>query len=232
MLIEVIACSVEDAIEAERGGAGRVEVVRELDRGGLTPPIDLVRRILDRVSIPVRVMIREADGYAARGDDAIAELVTAAAACAAAGVDGIVAGVLRGGAIDARALEAVLAAAAPARATFHHAFDELPDPDAGIGELRQWDQIDRVLTTGRGHGWAAKAAHLGALARRGAPRIHVLAGGGVDAAALRLLARAGVAEAHLGRAAREPQTARGIVSARRVAALVDAARPPRWLRRG
>lgn len=224
MLIEVIACSVDDAIEAERGGAGRVEIVRDLDRGGLTPPLDLVRRIRDRVSIPIRVMIRDAGGYAVRGDEAIARLAAAAAACAASGADGIVAGFLRGDRVDARPLEAVLAAGAPLRATFHHAFDDLPDPRAAIHELRQWEQIDRVLTTGRGRGWARKAAQLGVLARHASPGIRVLAGGGVDAAALRVLARAGVAEAHVGRAAREPQAAQGTVSARRVAALVEAAR--------
>ena len=36
-LLEVITCSVKDAQEAERGGAGRLEVVRDL-HGGLTPP--------------------------------------------------------------------------------------------------------------------------------------------------------------------------------------------------
>jgi copper homeostasis protein len=41
-LIEVIACSVADAIEAERGGAGRLEIVTDFSRGGLTPPVELV----------------------------------------------------------------------------------------------------------------------------------------------------------------------------------------------
>jgi copper homeostasis protein len=43
-ILEVIACSVADAIQAQQGGAGRLEVVSDLDRGGLTPSITLVRR--------------------------------------------------------------------------------------------------------------------------------------------------------------------------------------------
>ena len=35
--LEVIACSVADAIEAEKGGADRLEVISHFERGGLTP---------------------------------------------------------------------------------------------------------------------------------------------------------------------------------------------------
>jgi copper homeostasis protein CutC len=62
-LLEVIACTVEDAIEAERGGAGRLEVISRFDVGGLTPAPELVREIKAKVSIPVRVMLRESEGY-------------------------------------------------------------------------------------------------------------------------------------------------------------------------
>jgi len=44
-ILEVIACSVADAIQAQKGGAGRLEVVSDLDRGGFTPSIALVRAI-------------------------------------------------------------------------------------------------------------------------------------------------------------------------------------------
>ena len=62
-VVEVIACSVSDAIEAQRGGAGRLEIIRDLQRGGLTPPLELVRDILEAVTIPVRVMLRGSESY-------------------------------------------------------------------------------------------------------------------------------------------------------------------------
>src|ERR1044071_10079626 len=67
-ILEVIACSVADAVEAQKGGASRLEVVRELDRGGLTPSIQLVQAIKDAVDLPLRVMVRESDGYGTRDD--------------------------------------------------------------------------------------------------------------------------------------------------------------------
>jgi len=45
-VLEVIACSVADALEAQKGGASRLEVVRDLERGGMTPSLELVDRIL------------------------------------------------------------------------------------------------------------------------------------------------------------------------------------------
>ncbi len=63
IILEVIACTVEDAIEAERGGANRLEIVSRLETGGLTPAPDLVRKIKANVSLPLRVMLRESEGY-------------------------------------------------------------------------------------------------------------------------------------------------------------------------
>ena len=59
-LLEVIVSSLEDALEAERGGtgAGRLEIVRNLELGGLTPSFETVQEICQRVAVPVRVMLR------------------------------------------------------------------------------------------------------------------------------------------------------------------------------
>jgi copper homeostasis protein len=223
VLIEVIACSVEDALAAERGGAGRLELVRALGRGGLTPALELVEKVMHRVNIPVRVMIRESDGYSAGDAAALERLARQAAAVTAVGVDGIVLGFLRDDGIDAAAIDAVLSVAPSQRVTFHHAFDELPDPLAAIGHLRGWPQIDRVLTSGGAGTWIEKAARVREWSTAAAPDIGVLAGGGVDLAAVRVLAESGATEAHIGRAARVPQTPGGSVSAERVAELVEAA---------
>ncbi|HVH57692.1 MAG TPA: copper homeostasis protein CutC [Vicinamibacterales bacterium] len=222
MLIEVIACSVEDAVAAERGGAGRLELVRALDKGGLTPPFDFVEEVMRKVTIPVRVMIRETADYFAGDAAAVERLAGAAAAAGALGVDGIVVGFLRDSRIDAAAMNAVLNAAPSTNATFHHAFDELPDPPAAIERLQAWPQIDRVLTSaGRGN-WEQKASRVKAWSRAASP-VGLLAGGGVDLSAVRVLARSGAREAHVGRAARMPPTTEGAVSAQRVAELVEAA---------
>ena len=62
-LLEVIVQTLADAREAARGGADRLEVVRALEDGGLTPPLALVQEIAAEVSLPLRVMVRENAGY-------------------------------------------------------------------------------------------------------------------------------------------------------------------------
>ena len=100
LTLEVIVTSVQDAIEAARGGAHRLEVVRDLHRDGLTPPIALVQQIRREVALPLRVMVRENDGFVCASDDERRTLVDAAIAFNALGVDGIVVGWTRGDAID------------------------------------------------------------------------------------------------------------------------------------
>lgn len=223
MLLEVIACSVQDAIEAERGGAGRLELVRELGRGGLTPSLAFVEEVRETVDLPIRVMLREADGYDAGGANAVERLAALAVRFAALGVDGVVLGFLRSGHIDVAAMDAVLAAAGPVRATFHHAFDDLPDPFAALRELEHWPGIDRVLTAGGPGDWKRKAMRLDRFTAA-APGITVLAGGGIDGEALKALSMSSITEAHVGRAARVPATVDGVVSSQKVAELVEAAR--------
>jgi copper homeostasis protein len=153
MMLEIITCSVEDAREAQRGGAGRLEVVRDLHEGGLTPPIPLVREILNAVSIPIRVMIREQNDYRAGTDAELQRLCSLAAEMSMLPIDGLVMGFLIGTEIDVGALHGILSQIPQCRVTFHHAFEELDDPLRGIGSLRQIWQVDRILTAGGPGSW-------------------------------------------------------------------------------
>ena len=93
-LLEVIVSSVEDALEAERGGAGRLEIVRNLELGGLTPSFETVQEICQRVALPVRVMLRCSESHIP-GPHEVEMLSRQAEALAALGVDGVVLGFLR-----------------------------------------------------------------------------------------------------------------------------------------
>ncbi|MCA1607393.1 MAG: hypothetical protein LC775_18450, partial [Acidobacteria bacterium] len=88
-ILEVIACSVSDAIEAQRGGAGRLEIIRDFQTGGLTPPLELVNDILDAVTLPVRVMLREGDSYEVVGGAEREKLCAAAKRLSGLNVDGV-----------------------------------------------------------------------------------------------------------------------------------------------
>lgn len=224
-LLEIVVSSIDDAIEAERGGATRLELVRDLHRGGLTPAAATVRAVIAAVRIPVRVMVRETDAYGVSGVEERDRLCAAARECCAAGVDGLVLGFVRGGrgpSVDLVTTMDVLAAAPGTRATFHHAFDACADAAAAFAHLRACRRIDAVLTHGVGRDVDDRHAHLAALGRAAAG-ITVMVGGGVDAGVIRRLRWCdSVGAFHVGRAAREPPCADGRVTAARVRALVDA----------
>ena len=110
-LLEVITCSVAEAVEAEKGGASRIEIVRDLRRGGLTPPLELVAEIKRAVNLPLRVMLRESDGFETSSADEIDRLCAAAVRFASLGVDGFVLGFLQDGQEHVERTQGVLACA-------------------------------------------------------------------------------------------------------------------------
>src|SRR5258708_12510495 len=146
-ILEVIACSVADAAEAERGGAGRLEIVRALNVGGLTPPVSVVRDVFGAVSIAVRVMVRENDGFEAGGEAEIEALCRSGREFAELGVDGLVLGFVRRRQLDLAAALQILTRAPGLKATFHRAFEELEDTAAGVAALKAASQFDRILVS-------------------------------------------------------------------------------------
>jgi copper homeostasis protein len=221
--LEVIVCTVEDAVEAARGGADRLEIVRELEYGGFTPPLELVREIRRAVDLPLRIMLREEPGYGLTEVIAAEKLCCLASAFDEMAVDGVVLGFLRGGSIDVEMTRKVLACAPRLKATFHHAFEDAADKLAAIEELKTIQQIDRILAHGGDGHWAEKAARLEQYARAAGPEIDILAGGGVDADVIDLLMeRTSIREFHTGGAARKD----GAVRAELVAKLVQVFREP------
>ena len=217
LLLEVIVQSVEDARAAARGGADRLEVVRELERDGLTPDVDLVRAIAGETGLPLRVMVRESDGFTIGGPSELLRLQRACAAFAALGVDGVVVGYARDGTLDMETTTAVLSVAPELCATFHRAFDAAADPLAALGRLAAAPQIDRLLTMGGTGGWEARCERLRQYGAAGGPRITVLAGGGIDEEGIRAIASARcVREVHVARAACEPPVTGAPVSEDRV----------------
>ncbi len=222
LILEVIVQNVADAREAARGGADRLEIVRDVAVGGLTPPLSLVRAIAGETSLPLRVMVRENDGFGANARE-LGAMRDIAAALADIGIDGLVVGfATTAGELGLDDLGAVLSAAPAARATFHRAFDALADPLAAIDALRDVAQVDRILTSGGSGTENERCARLGSYTACADGRLTVIAGGGVTASMTDLIARTRcVTEVHVGRVARDDVDATSPVRADAVRRLRD-----------
>jgi len=221
-LLEVIVCSVADAVEAERGGAGRLEIVRDLQQGGLTPSLNLVREIKRATELPVRVMLRESPGYQTNGPEEIERLCRAAEAFAALDIDGFVLGFLNDGEVDIELTQRVLACAPQTRATFHHAFEDANDKLRALTDIKQLPQVDRILSSGGTDQLRSRVQRLAEYEHAAAPELTILAGGGIDGAAIVEIKRATrIREFHVGRAARLNFQADGAVQASLVTDLIQ-----------
>lgn len=220
-VLEVIACSVSDAVEAEKGGADRLEVVRDLSIGGLTPPFNLVQEIKNAVDLPLRVMLRMSVGYETRDEDEIKTLCMYAEHFAAAEVDGLVLGFLKGRQVDIALTKRVLACAPNLKATFHHAFEDTRNPLQALKEIKRLPQVDRILCSGGSGEASERVARLRQYEQLARPEISIIAGGGIDADAISCIGRSTqIREFHVGRAARASARADGMVKAELVKELV------------
>jgi copper homeostasis protein len=218
IFLEVIATSVEEAVAAQEGGADRLELVRDLDAGGLSPSPELVKEVLANVDIPVRVMVREADSMLLHGDAELQRLKRSVSDFCECSIDGIVVGYISGGRIDCSALENLIPERLPV--TFHRAFDEVSDGASAISELKTFPQIDRILTRAGGDSWHARKDALDKLQALAAPEIRMLFAIGRDTSHLHELHQSQHRyEVHVGRAARLSHRNSGAVSATYVAAL-------------
>ncbi len=213
MLIEAAVDTLEQALDAERAGADRVELCANLDVGGTTPSAGVIGLAVDCITVPVFVMVRP------RGGDFTAsplefdvmrrEIVEAKRL----GADGIVLGILtEEGEIDVRRTRELVEVAAPLPVTFHMAFDRAADRDRAIADLLDTG-VKRLLTNGGGSRAVENLDAIRLTARRLEGRVTVVAGGGVVADDVPRLAEAGLREIHA-----------RLTSKARVRAVVSAAR--------
>uniref|UniRef100_A0A2K6U0A3 Copper homeostasis protein cutC homolog n=1 Tax=Saimiri boliviensis boliviensis TaxID=39432 RepID=A0A2K6U0A3_SAIBB len=147
-LMEVCVDSVESAVNAERGGADRIELCSGLSEGGTTPSMGVLQVVKQSVQIPVFVMIRPRGGDFLYSDREIEVMKADIRLAKLYGADGLVFGALtEDGYIDKELCMSLMAICRPLPVTFHRAFDMVHDPMAALETLLTLG-FERVLTSG------------------------------------------------------------------------------------
>jgi copper homeostasis protein len=202
ILVEVCCGSVDDALEAQAGGADRVELNSSLFFGGLTPSLGAVIEAKRLLSIPVMMMIRPRGGGFCYSETELSVMEHDIESAVEHGADGMVFGVLTaGGALDTQANARLLARAGKLPAVFHRAFDVMSDPDQGLEKLIDLG-FTRILTTGRRAQIEDGADYVKKLLERARDRIEILPGGMSPRNALRLVQHIGCTQVHVAAFAR------------------------------
>lgn len=178
-------------------GLDRVELCSGLELGGLSPSAGLTELALQEAAaatspLGVHVLVRPRAGGFDFDADEVATMVAEIRQYVAQGVDGVVIGALRDGALDFDTLARLSDAAGDAHLTLHRAFDFARDQVATLADLaalgeRTGHPIRRVLTSG-GKDRVGDAIDQLTILARNEFGIAIMAGGGLtpeNAAAVR-----------------------------------------------
>ncbi|XP_029109697.1 copper homeostasis protein cutC homolog isoform X2 [Scleropages formosus] len=196
-LMEVCVDSVESAINAERGGAGRLELCSSLLEGGITPSVGLLHVVKQYVRIPVYCMIRPRGGDFLYTDREVEVMKTDIELIKSHGADGLVLGALtEDGRVDTELCVELLAACRPLPVTFHRAFDMVHDPVVALETLISLG-FERVLTSGCDSSALEGLPLIKRLVEQAKGRIIIMPGGGISERNLqRVLEGSGAQEFH------------------------------------
>lgn len=196
MLIEICASSYKSAINAEKGGAHRIELCENLSVGGLTPSYDLIEKVVTDLTIPTYVLIRPRGGDFVYSDAEMDQMRSAIRYCKSIGCNGIVSGVLtRDNTIDVEKTRSLIELSKPLVFTFHRAFDEVSDPYDALESLVELG-ADRILTSGQAKTASDGLKTLIRLKDRSTGRLVILVGGNVRSANGLEFKEAGFSEIH------------------------------------
>jgi len=197
IIVEACVNSVTSAIEAEKGGAHRVELCDNLYEGGTTPSAATILVTAQNIGIDLYVIIRPRGGDFLYSDIEFEVMKCDIAFCKENGVKGVVLGILKeDGSVDIERTRELVNVAAPMKVTFHRAFDMVNDPIQAIEDTISTG-CHRILTSGLANkAWDGRDM-IANLVRAAHGRIIIMAGGGIsiDIATL-LVIHTGVKEIH------------------------------------
>ena len=149
--VEICCFSVQDVINAQKGGATRVELCSDKFSGGTTPSYGYVKWAVEETEVKVSMMIRPRGGDFVYSKDELKVMADDIKAAGEIGADCVVLGVMdEKGFLDYDAVKNLteLAKSKGMEVTFHRAFDVIQEPERALEQLKQIG-VTRILTSGQ-----------------------------------------------------------------------------------
>ncbi|HCM21378.1 MAG TPA: copper homeostasis protein CutC [Porphyromonadaceae bacterium] len=196
--LEVCANSLASCLEAQKGGARRVELCAAVSEGGITPSYGEILLAREHLSIKLHVIIRPRGGDFLYSDLEHRVMLKDIEMARSIGVDGVVIGCLTPqGEVDMPRNRELIDAALGLDVTFHRAFDRCRDPFDSLEKIIELG-CSRILTSGQQPKAEQGVALLKELVQRAAGRIVIMPGSGIHEENIAAIAaRTGAREFHL-----------------------------------
>lgn len=149
LIKEACVGNLEEAINAEKQGADRLELCAELHLGGTTPSEELILQAQQQLHIPLRIMIRPRGGDFVYTEQELQEMRASIEFCKRAKVEAVVFGILdEKNRLDLPRISELARLAQPLKVVIHKAIDLTPDPLEAAKQLCKIEEIDTILTSG------------------------------------------------------------------------------------
>jgi len=178
--MEVCANSLSSAIEAQLGGAVRVEFCASLTEGGTTPSYGQIALAKQMLDIEVFPIIRPRGGDFLYNKLEFEIMKEDIRICKELGCDGIVTGILLpDGKVDVERCKELVELAKPMPVAFHRAFDMTDNLEEALEDVIATGAI-RILTSGGKASATEGAETLARLILLAGDRISIMPGAGVN----------------------------------------------------
>ena len=197
-ILEICANSVQSCVEAEAGGAHRVELCASIPEGGTTPSYGMIRMAQRLTSkIDINIIIRPRGGDFLYSEAEIETMLYDIDMAKQLKVHGVVFGCLtKQGDMDDALMRRLIEASKPLSVTCHRAFDVCREPFTALEQLIMLG-CDRILTSGQQPGAVKGIPLIKELVRCADERIIIMPGCGVREDNIALIeARTGAKEFH------------------------------------
>lgn len=205
MNVEICANSFQSAINAQLGGADRIELCVNLEAGGTTPDAATIQmttqtlhQSINGKKTEVFVLIRPRSGNFCYSPLELGQMRRNILFCKACNVDGIVVGVLKkDGKVDTEVCLNLARIAHPMRLTFHRAFDRIENKSEALEQIIDLG-FERILTSGgAATAWEGRDV-IAQLIEVANDRISIMPGAGVSSGnAKEIVDFTGAKEIHL-----------------------------------
>lgn len=199
MIVEICVNSIQSALNAIAGGATRIELCQNLEKGGITPDIAEIHTVCTELPLDVMVLVRPRFGNFHYSSKVWNQLENSALITSHMGAKGIVTGMLdRDGNVEVNLLKPLvrLLRENGKDVTFHRAFDRCRDWRTAMEQIIDCG-FTRILTSGQATTAKKGIPTLAQMVRQADGRIKITAGGGITSDnARRIVDLTGVDEIH------------------------------------